>query len=233
MAGATAKTSAGPPLRVLEGPVADLELPGPVPLRGPRLGQPPEQGLVADLDGVALHHHVQAALPAVAPGGQDYVRAGRQVAGFLLGGPGAEVQRLVQPHRDQRGDVRPAVGPDGGQPEQLGLGQHLAGLGPPGGRCGRFAVPLVERGHWGVHLSTFPDRGHGELGTGRARPGPRLNYCDARRLAESPAGGEAGHQVAQQLHSFLATSGPVMRASSGKVAAMMPRAATIPPPVSR
>ena len=34
-------------------------------------------------------------------------------------------------------------------------------------------------------------------------------------------------------HSFLATSGPVMRASSGKVAAMMPRAARIPPAVMR
>ena len=32
-------------------------------------------------------------------------------------------------------------------------------------------------------------------------------------------------------HSFLATSGPVMRASSGKVAAMMPRAVRIPPAV--
>jgi hypothetical protein len=35
------------------------------------------------------------------------------------------------------------------------------------------------------------------------------------------------------VHSFLATSGPVMRASSGKVAAMMPRAARIPPAVMR
>jgi len=34
-------------------------------------------------------------------------------------------------------------------------------------------------------------------------------------------------------HSFLATSGPVMRASSGKVAAMMPRAARIPPAVMK
>jgi uncharacterized membrane protein len=36
-----------------------------------------------------------------------------------------------------------------------------------------------------------------------------------------------------RVHSFLATSGPVMRASSGKVAAMMPRDTTIPPAVSR
>jgi hypothetical protein len=35
------------------------------------------------------------------------------------------------------------------------------------------------------------------------------------------------------LYSFLATSGPVMRASSGKVAAMMPRATRIPPAVMR
>ncbi len=37
----------------------------------------------------------------------------------------------------------------------------------------------------------------------------------------------------KQVHSFLATSGPVMRASSGKVAVMMPRAARIPPAVRR
>ncbi len=36
-----------------------------------------------------------------------------------------------------------------------------------------------------------------------------------------------------QVHSFLATSGPVMRASSGKVAAMMPRDTRIPPAVMR
>ena len=37
----------------------------------------------------------------------------------------------------------------------------------------------------------------------------------------------------KQVHSFLATSGPVMRASSGKAAVMMPRAARIPPAVMR
>ena len=34
-------------------------------------------------------------------------------------------------------------------------------------------------------------------------------------------------------HSFLATSGPVMRVSSGNVAAMMAREMMIPPAVSR
>ena len=34
-------------------------------------------------------------------------------------------------------------------------------------------------------------------------------------------------------HSFLVTSGPLMRRSSGNVAAIMPRATTIPPAVSR
>ena len=37
----------------------------------------------------------------------------------------------------------------------------------------------------------------------------------------------------RQVHSFLATSGPVMRASSGKVAAMMPIDTMIPPAVRR
>jgi hypothetical protein len=40
-------------------------------------------------------------------------------------------------------------------------------------------------------------------------------------------------KTGKQVHSFLATSGPVMRASSGKVAAMIPRDTTIPPAVSR
>ncbi len=35
------------------------------------------------------------------------------------------------------------------------------------------------------------------------------------------------------VHSFRAASGPVMRASSGKVAAMMPSATRIPPAVMR
>ena len=39
--------------------------------------------------------------------------------------------------------------------------------------------------------------------------------------------------VSARVHSFLATSGPVTRASSGKVAAIMPRAARIPPAVMR
>ena len=39
--------------------------------------------------------------------------------------------------------------------------------------------------------------------------------------------------LSRRGHSFLATSGPVMRASSGKVAAMMPRDTMIPPAVRR
>jgi hypothetical protein len=39
--------------------------------------------------------------------------------------------------------------------------------------------------------------------------------------------------VEMRAHSFLATSGPVMRASSGKVAAMMPRDTTMPATMRR
>ena len=52
----------------------------------------------------------------------------------------------------------------------------------------------------------------------------RRTVYAARYLASAPR---------KQVHSFLATSGPVMRSSSGKVAAMMPRAARIPPAVMR
>ena len=58
------------------------------------------------------------------------------------------------------------------------------------------------------------------------------------RPAGNPSSGGALREVrrtgsATEVHSFLATSGPVMRASSGKVAAMMPRDTAIPPAVSR
>jgi hypothetical protein len=62
----------------------------------------------------------------------------------------------------------------------------------------------------------WPARRAGQVG----RPWP----------AQRHTGGRGPSRLA---HSFLATSGPVMRASSGKVAAMMPSAARIPPAVRR
>src|ERR1022692_2491041 len=82
---------AGAGIRVEEIAVAHVELPSPVPLRGPCRGEAPEGGIVGDPDGVALDHHVKPAIPAVAAGRQDHMRAGAQVDGLLLGGASAEV----------------------------------------------------------------------------------------------------------------------------------------------
>jgi hypothetical protein len=64
-----------------------------------------------------------------------------------------------------------------------------------------------------------PDADHNIMDT------PDINFSAV--LLPSVAAGPA------QVHSFLATSGPVMRFSSGKVAAMMPRDTRIPPAVMR
>jgi hypothetical protein len=67
-------------------------------------------------------------------------------------------------------------------------------------------------------------------------PGQRQGEVD-RGLdqLEGPvaARGLVGDGLWRAGYSFLAISGPVMRASSGKVAAMMPRDTRIPPAVMR
>ena len=70
-------------------------------------------------------------------------------------GPGP-AHGAVEPDRDERGDVRPSVGPDRGNPEQLGLVQRPAGLIPSGRHRLRIAEPLVQSGHWHAHRRTFP-----------------------------------------------------------------------------
>ena len=58
--------------------------------------------------------------------------------------------------------------------------------------------------------------------------------CRQRVVLDWPTGWRVGGRMrARAGYSFLATSGPVMRASSGKVAAMMPRDTRIPPAVRR
>jgi hypothetical protein len=61
----------------------------------------------------------------------------------------------------------------------------------------------------------------------RQQPDPRADRRGAKQEPVRGIGLDAG------VHSFLATSGPVMRASSGKVAAMMPSDTMIPPAVRR
>ncbi len=77
-----------------------------------------------------------------------------------------------------------------------------------------------------------PDLRHDPLREQRA-PMVRATAIAPEPIASIQTRSADWSNTGQQVHSFLATSGPVMRASSGKVAAMMPRAARIPPAVMR
>src|SRR5262249_40280001 len=56
-----------------------LELPSAVPLGGPGIGEATQPGGVSDPDGVALDHHVEPLVPAVAAGRQDDVRVRAEI----------------------------------------------------------------------------------------------------------------------------------------------------------
>ncbi len=150
------------PVGAAEAAAAGGELPAAVPFGGERLGDSCEHGVVGDLNRVAFNDHVQSLVPPVAAGGQYHVRIGAQVGELLLLRAGGKPDGLLGPRRDDRGDVRPAIGPDGGEPEQLGGFEHLAGVLPSGGGRGRVAVLLIERGDW---------RGHRHL-SNHGRPAP-------------------------------------------------------------
>src|SRR5688500_6665239 len=131
---------------MVEGALAPLELPAPVPLRAPGVGESLQRLVVRDLNGVALDDHVEPVVPAVAAGRQDHVRVGAQVDGLLLGVAGAEVEGAVEPDRDERGDVWSPGCTDGGDPEQLRRLDGFHGVVPRGCRGGRVTEPAVERG---------------------------------------------------------------------------------------
>src|ERR1700733_11113253 len=90
-----------------------LVLPSPVPLLCPADGEPVELLCVGDAARVALDNHVEAALPVVGARGQRDARVAGEVVRLLLVWPRGEVQRVVEPDRDERGNVRPAVCADG------------------------------------------------------------------------------------------------------------------------
>ena len=78
----------------------------------------------------AFDRDVQTALPGIAAGGQDDVLVPPQIDRLLLLAPGAEMQRVVEPDRDEGADIRSTVGTDGGDPEQLGGVKLAAGSVP-------------------------------------------------------------------------------------------------------
>src|SRR5262249_34891193 len=100
---------------------------------------------------VALDHDIEAPIPAVAAGAEDHVPVAAQVDSLLLAGAGTEVQGVAGPHSHQRRHVRPAIGPDSGNPEQFGLLQRPAGLLPSGRGRVRAAEALVRGGYGGRH----------------------------------------------------------------------------------
>jgi Domain of unknown function (DUF222) len=97
----------------------------------------------------------------------------------------------------------------------------------------RLAPGSQSQGHSNRHkevpgrASQAPSRG-----SSLWRSAPTAPQPGSRSAKQEPVR-RTGSNTGKQVHSFLATSGPVMRASSGKVAAMMPRAARIPPAVMR
>src|ERR1700728_1217633 len=140
-----------PAVGVAEVAAASDPLPPPVPLCGERGGDPAEHGIVGHLYRVTFHDDVQAAVPPVAAGGEHHVGVGAQVDELLLVGTGGKPDGSLRPGGDDWGDVRPAVGAHGRDPEQLGPLQRSAGLLPPDGGRGRGAVSLVELGDRGRH----------------------------------------------------------------------------------
>jgi hypothetical protein len=88
----------------------------------------------------------------VAAGYQDDVRIAAQVEGLLLGGARCEVESFLEPHGNERSDVRSTIGPDGGDPEELRRFESSTGLVPSRGGCVRVAESLVEFGSGFVHL---------------------------------------------------------------------------------
>src|SRR4030088_1583738 len=93
--------------------LTDLILPSPVPLLRPGCGESVELLCVGDAGRLALDDHVEAALPVVSASGRRDARIAGEVARLLLVRACGEVQRVVEPDGDERGDVRPAVWADG------------------------------------------------------------------------------------------------------------------------
>ena len=95
---------------------------------------------------------------------QHHMRVSAQVGELLLTGARGKPDGPLSPRRDDRGDMRPAIGPDSGNPEQLGGCEDPLGLLPLHSDRSGVAVPLVERGDWRRH------RHLSNRGIGRARP---------------------------------------------------------------
>lgn len=100
-------------------PGDNLVLPTSIPLRQPSCGQTCQRIAFGYRLGIALNNDVQTCLPAITAGRQDYVVIAAQIKRFLLLAASTKMQGVVDPNRDQRGDVGSAVSTDGRNPEQF------------------------------------------------------------------------------------------------------------------
>jgi hypothetical protein len=137
----------GSRIGVPEAAVVHRELPPPVPFALPSLRQSGEYFWVRDLHRIAFNRHVNATTPLVAAGDEDNVRIGAQIEELLLRGASREVERTVDPHRDQRRDMRAFVSPYCADPEQFRGFEQFAGLLPTDGDRRRVAEARIKGGH--------------------------------------------------------------------------------------
>src|SRR2546430_6958527 len=98
-----------PAIFMVEPAVAGLVAPLSVPLRRPRLSQLSEQGIVRHRHSRPFDYDVESAVPSITTGRQHHVRIDLEVNGLLLGLTGREVDRVVDPDRDEWRDMRSAV----------------------------------------------------------------------------------------------------------------------------
>jgi hypothetical protein len=146
---------------VPEAAVVHLVAPAPVPLRRPRLCQTFEDALVRHLDGLALDDDVEPSFPLVAAGRQDHVLVGSQVYRLLLAGTGGEIDGVIEPDSDEWRDMRSTVGPDGRDPEQLGVLECAASHFPVGRDCVPVAESHVELSQRLLHQRLLSDGASG------------------------------------------------------------------------
>lgn len=179
------------PAWMMKPTVPGLVTPLAVPLGRPRLSQSSQQVIVRDRHGRALDHHVESAGPSVAAAREHHVRIGTQVDGLLLRLTGREVDRVVEPHRDKRTDVRSAVGTDRRDPEELSVVQDPSRLGPR-----RRRRPGIAEAASSVVLGSVMLQASNELGDESVYACGEIEVREAESVAHD-SNGNAGLDVGE------------------------------------
>jgi hypothetical protein len=131
--------------------VARLVIPAAVPLALPGRSEPLQCVAISHPDCPTFDDDIHPDVPLIATGQKNDTLIAVQVGCFLLGLPGAEMQRFIEPDGDEWRHVGSAVGPHGRYPEQLGSFQRLASVFPARSGGPRIAAELVQRGGWHRH----------------------------------------------------------------------------------